>query len=354
MQRSLVHPSVAQSIIPTIRANLLAPILDALSARGHDTVALLRGQTLPHTHPIDPYQLIPLAKYVALFEQAADLLQDPFLGLKLGRAFRPELLGPLGFMFQASVDLCHALQQLSAYVNVWQSGTHLELISGADTADCIYQIDDPLLRPRRQDAEYSMASICSLIRNFLGDNWAPLEVHLEHANPAADHHAARAYAQAFHAPVFFAQNLNRLVIRQSDLRRPGVSSDRSMVPFMERHLHDLARESREPESLSRQVNYLIARRIGLGPLSLPAIAAELGLPPRSFQRRLAEERTTFRRLVRDQRRSIAESLMKNRSTTVTAVAHTVGYAETAVLSRAFKSWTGTSPRTFARATRPTD
>jgi AraC-like DNA-binding protein len=124
-----------------------------------------------------------------------------------------------------------------------------------------------------------------------------------------------------------------------------------MLPFMERHLHDLARESMQPESFSRQVNHLIARRIGHGPIGLPAIAAELGLPPRSFQRRLAEERTSFRRLVRDQRRSIAESLIKNRATTVTSVAHTVGYAETAVLSRAFKIWTGTSPRTFARATR---
>jgi hypothetical protein len=53
------------------------------------------------------------------------------------------------------------------------------------------------------------------------------------------------------------------------------------------------------------------------------------LASRSFQRRLAEERTTFRRLVRDHRRSIAEALMKNRSTTVTSVAHTVGDAETA-------------------------
>jgi AraC-like DNA-binding protein len=124
-----------------------------------------------------------------------------------------------------------------------------------------------------------------------------------------------------------------------------------MLPFMERHLQDLARESREPESFSRQVNYLIAQRLGLGPLNLPAIAGELGLSCRSFQRRLAEERTTFRHLVRDQRRSIAEALIKNRSTTVTSVAHSVGYAETAVLSRAFKSWTGSSPRSFARATR---
>ena len=91
--------------------------------------------------------------------------------------------------------------------------------------------------------------------------------------------------------------------------------------------------------------------MGLGPLSLPAIAAQLGLPPRSFQRRLSQERTSFRRLVRDHRRSLAEALIKNHAGTVTSVAHTVGYAETAVLSRAFKRWTGASPRTYARAAR---
>jgi AraC-like DNA-binding protein len=328
---------------PMIRANLLAPILEALS--GYDTASLLRQQGLPSVHPIDPYQLVPLAKYVALFEQAALLLNDPFLGLKLGQTFKPELLGPLGFIFQASTNLREALHHLSSYVTVWQSGTHMTLVPGKTTAGYTYQIDDPQLRPRRQDAEYSLAATCSLVRNLLGDTWSPLEVHFEHEAP--DRYCARAYAQAFHAPIFFGQNVNRILIRNTDLARAGHSSDRSMVPFMERHLRDLAKESREPESFANQVTHLIARRIGSGPLTLTVIAAELGLPPRSFQRRLAEERTSFRSLVRDQRRSMAEALMK--TTTVTAVAHTVGYAETAVLSRAFKLWTGTSPKDFRQS-----
>src|SRR5271156_2223743 len=100
---------------PMIRANLLEPILEALHE--HDTAALLRNYALPQL-PIDPYQLIPLAKYVALFEHAALLLDNPFLGLKLGRAFRPDLLGPLGFIFQASANLRQALEQLSSHLNV--------------------------------------------------------------------------------------------------------------------------------------------------------------------------------------------------------------------------------------------
>jgi hypothetical protein len=126
-----------------IRANLLEPILEAIGAQGHDPASLLRDHALPQA-PIDPYQLIPLGKYVALFEQAAHLLRDPFLGLRLGQAFRPELLGPLGFIFQASANLRQALLQLSAYVSVWQSATRVELIAGDTTADYIYRSEIPL------------------------------------------------------------------------------------------------------------------------------------------------------------------------------------------------------------------
>ena len=100
-------------------------ILDAL--QGYDTAALLCAYALPQT-PIDPYQLIPLGKYVALFEHAAQLLGDPCLGLKLGHAFRPDLLGPLGFLFQASMNLRQALQQLTSWLSVWQGATRVELI----------------------------------------------------------------------------------------------------------------------------------------------------------------------------------------------------------------------------------
>src|SRR5271165_2810615 len=137
---------------PMIRANLLEPILHAVRAQGHDTATLLRCHGLPQA-PIDPYQLIPLGKYVALFEQAAQWLRDPFLGLKLGQAFRPDLLGPLGFIFHATTDLRRALEQLSSYVSVWQSETRVELIAGEATADYIYQIGDASIRPRRQNAE---------------------------------------------------------------------------------------------------------------------------------------------------------------------------------------------------------
>jgi len=127
----------------------------------------------------------------------------------------------LGFIFQASANL---RQHYSSYppTSGLAERHRVELIAGDTTADYIYQIADPSLRPRRQDAEYSMASICSLIRNFLGDQWAPWKFTsntLGHPQPESLH-------QALHAPVFFGQNVNRLIMRAGDLERAGISSDR--------------------------------------------------------------------------------------------------------------------------------
>ena len=65
-----------------------------------------------------------------------------------------------------------------------------------------------------------------------------------------DHLAARAYAQAFHAPVFFGQNLNRLVIRQSDLCRASASSSAlASLQELDRHLTKNLRQSNQTSKL---------------------------------------------------------------------------------------------------------
>lgn len=47
-----------------------------------------------------------------------------------------------------------------------------------------YRIADEGIWPRRQDAEYSVSSMCHMLRIVCGAQWAPVEVHFEHIAPA--------------------------------------------------------------------------------------------------------------------------------------------------------------------------
>jgi AraC-like DNA-binding protein len=67
------------------------------------------------------------------------------------------------------------------------------------------------------------------------------------------------------------------------------------------------------------------------------------MSPRTLQRRLGEEGTTFRQVLAGTRLQLAEALLADGDLPVTAVALRLGFSETAAFSRAFRRWTGESP-----------
>jgi AraC-like DNA-binding protein len=74
------------------------------------------------------------------------------------------------------------------------------------------------------------------------------------------------------------------------------------------------------------------------------VAAKLGMPVRSLQRALADRQTSFREIVRQERRRIAENLLsQGRINSMTEIAISAGYADGSVFSRAFRAWTGEAP-----------
>ncbi len=66
-----------------------------------------------------------------------------------------------------------------------------------------------------------------------------------------------------------------------------------------------------------------------------------------MQRRLAAEGTSFKELLNDARINLARSYVAEGRLSVTEVAFVLGFADTSTFSRAFKRWTGKSPREYS-------
>jgi AraC-like DNA-binding protein len=331
---------------PTIRANVLAGIVQELRNQGAAVDCLLRKHVGDAAGFADPYEQIPLARFVGFLEDAADALGDPVLGAKLGARSRAEEFGPIGLMFLASANLRIALSQLSTFFSVWQGATRVQFNARGDMPEYIYQILEPTIWPRRQDAELTLAATCSAIRALLGTRWSPIEVHFEHDRAPHDtREIDSALFRIFRAPVLFGQGVNRLILDPEDLVRPVASRGEGMVPYLERHLKDLMRtEETTFDSCASQVSLIISKRMGRADLDVHSIADEIGLSPRTLQRRLAEEGTSLRGLVRQHRSQVVDRLLKDRKTKMTVIAHDVGYSDATTFSRAFKTWSGDTPR----------
>jgi AraC-like DNA-binding protein len=351
-QNNAAHAQPAASRAPVqwphVRASVLQPLLAPLREAGHLPRALGR-QGLRESDLADPYNFVSLARYVALYEHASFLLKDPQLGVRLGTQTKlAELLGPVGMMFLMARSLQGAIEVLARFLNIWQSHTNMGVLRGAQKSEIVYQISESSIWPRRQDAEFSISALVTFVRDVLGRPWRPDEIHLEHGAPAD----AEAVQAAFGVPIRFGQSINRIIFSTPILDRVLPASAQAMAPFLERHLLDLARTGPTAnDTVAGQAGFVVASRLGSGSVALGRVAREMGLSPRTLQRRLEQERVTFRDIVRLQRQRVAEGLIVSGRVPCGQVAEMLGYAESTVLSRAFKSWTGATPRDFARAKR---
>jgi AraC-like DNA-binding protein len=77
--------------------------------------------------------------------------------------------------------------------------------------------------------------------------------------------------------------------------------------------------------------------------SLGEVARMMDVSPRSLQRLLMEQGTTFSRIVERSRRQSAFRLLDREDLSVTEVAERLGYTDPSNFCRAFRKWTGQSP-----------
>lgn len=333
----------------TVRAGVLSLILGGLSSRNLSADRLLEGQAAAG-QLADPYAELDLRQYVSLFEQAAALARDPFFGLRLGQEIEIEQFGPLGIIILGAGTLGEALRAWARYSGTWQSGTATEVVCKGDVWECVYQISDDTIEPRRQDTEFTLALVRRLFHAAVGGQWAPLGIQFEHPAPEGTNTSAarRLYQRTFRCPVEFGCSSNRILVDHADLDLPTVGAYHRLAPHVEYLLQRLERSEHTVAPLSERVTRLIRNRLGHQPVTASAIASVLGLSTRTLQRRLMDEQTSLRAILRECRRSRAEAMLADPKRQVTTVAHSLGYAGTAVLSRAFKGWTGLAPRTYRR------
>lgn len=85
------------------------------------------------------------------------------------------------------------------------------------------------------------------------------------------------------------------------------------------------------------------------PVRYPTIdntARRVGMPVRTLQRRLKESGLSYSELVEQTRYELACRLLDMPGAKMAAVARALGYNDPSSFSRAFRRWTGMSPRAY--------
>lgn len=331
---------------PLLRATAARPLV-AFIADSIDAPAEIMGRIgIDPNIAADPYALIPLAQYVDVFERAAAVLGNPNLGLQVAMRLRPADLGPVGVLFSLSSSIRAGLARLADDGAILQDGTHSSLFEVGGDLVWTYRLADSTIWPRRQDAEFSLGSVCQLVRQSFAPGWAPIEVHLEHGELPE----GSLLQKLLRAPVLYHQSANRLIMARDTAMTKHREEDVGLVAILERHIADLGQQLNLELTLVDRVRRIISLTLGQRPVTLDNVAADLRMSARSLQRYLSDQGTSLRALVQAHRIETARMLLETTDMPLSQIALNLGYSDGTVFWRAFRNWTGQEPSASRRAT----
>lgn len=328
---------------PTISAQFLRHVANCVELTGHSAAGLLARIGAARAVLEDPEGLIPLAHFVAFFEEAALLVRNPHFGLHAGRLAGSDSLGPLSFLFLSAPDLRTAFASFTRYLSAMQQASRNHFADEGNWATFSYRVIDQSLTQRRQDAEYSIGAMFSLARQYTGGEIALSEVRFEHAR-VGDYARYRDY---FNCDVFFEQDCNALTLEGRFLAARSRVLSASLHPIVEEHLQRLAGREAAP-SFARQVKALIETAPLDAPPSLAEAARRLGVSLPTLHRRLRSEGSGWRALLHEHRMVAAARLLRTSRRNISVIALDVGFAESASFTRSFARRFGVSPGRYRK------
>jgi AraC-like DNA-binding protein len=153
-------------------------------------------------------------------------------------------------------------------------------------------------------------------------------------------------SSAFGCEVRVGQTWNGFALSRAAWQCTMPRRDPVLLRLLERQA-DTALSSLPPNpTLAEQVRRALTNGLAEGDASIEAIARSLAIAPRTLQRRLALERTTFQRVQDAVRRELAETHLRRSILSITEIAFVLGYSEPAAFHRAFRRWHGVTPQAF--------
>jgi AraC-like DNA-binding protein len=327
----------------SVLGTLALMIVRALEARGFDGQGLAARAGIDVAALHDPNLRLAIAATTCLWRLAVDTTGDACFGLWAARFVSHTTFHGLGFAVFASRTLHEAFERLVRYGRLVSDVAELQLTRVGERELLHFVPIKGQPRPADEAIDAILCLVVRAARMLSGGRVRPIGVRLERPEPCP----SEPFRKVFRAPVQFGQRENVLEFAVCDVDEPLPTGNADLARHndeaVERYLARI-----EQERVSNRLRRWLADQLGDGEPAEEAAAQALGMSPRSLQRRLQEEGITYREILNGTRQEMARAYLEERHASVTEIAFLLGFSDSNSFSRAFRRWTGQSPRAYSR------
>jgi AraC-like DNA-binding protein len=313
-------------------------LVDSINAMGLDGKQIARDSGMDMHLFNNPEATVPDELTLTMLHKSVGMSGKPDFGLQAANIFKPNAFGAMGYSMMTAPTLEGALLRTLRYAGsiTQASSSKLIPVEGGAQFEIILQTSN--LPGVEQNYEFLTLLVLNFLRWLVGSNIKPLRADFIHAKPSY----AKSHQEFFGCPVHFNTGHTAMVFSHEQLKLPLITADAVMAVIHDRYAEEqMARLGGTPFTL--QTRRLITQMLPDGEPSRQQIAQILNINDRTLQRRLLSENISFKDILDDVRRKLAEMYLANRNISLKEAASLLGFAEQSSFNRAIRRWFDCSP-----------
>ena len=285
----------------------------------------------------DPEGQLPLKPFFQLINIVAINENMPDFGSHVAQTTPWHKVTSLGPLIRSSKFLKELLINFCEIASSQSSVVEFTLVDNGSHFEFCYS-DSPIHKGDIQMELYRITSMIQLVRLATGNEWRPEKIRLNMPyNPAVN-----SCPILTKSDITFSQEDSTISIPVGLLHLPIHMDIPAIVNPVDRNITDINIEF--PNTIRQIIKtYSLNKNI-----SIEEIANIADMSVRTLQRRLTDSGLKFSDLLNESRFDHAKEKLKDMQVSIKDIAKSLGYSDAAHFTRAFNSWSGTSPTDFRR------
>ena len=280
-----------------------------------------------------------------LFKTVQETLDDEFMGFTQTHC-KVGLFATMAELVSHCSTLGELLDKAINFYNLVSNDIPMKLSRSQGNAVVSFQLTQPHLDPEHFMAEFWLVIWHRFPSWYIGQPIRLQETHFTFSSPQHRDELQIMFPSQLH----FNRSANRLIFDAQYLDKPLVRSDQELETYVQNAPADVMTIPGSDSTLEAKIERIIGQRhpdrLVFAPIH--QLAEELGISSQTLHRRLKESATSYQKIKDNLRREVAIQKLVNERLSVEQVADIVGFSESRSFTRAFKHWTGLTPREYCK------
>jgi AraC-like DNA-binding protein len=311
-------------------------MLRVLPQLGYDLDALLANAGLRREDVENPDAVIAPGACAAVFSAAHKERRVPNLPLQLAIHTPVGATPLLDYLIVSADSVGVGLHRLARYLGLVNRGIGLGVREASSPVRVVVERASGTF-------ETELTVALSLLR-FKRETDGRLRP--QHASFTHEPDDALEYATALGCPIRVRASWNGWALSKAEMDLPLRRRDPALSRWLERQAAEILARLPADGDVRDDVRNVLSTQLTSGDMRIDVVARRLATTPRTLQRRLAREGTSFEALCDDARKQAAHTYLADTTLTIAEVTYLLGYSEPTAFHRAFRRWHGTTPQAF--------